>query len=189
MKYICLVYLVENDDERDDQEGSDACKEESLAYDDASGDQGISSRPTRFNLSRLRPPSGSGTASCPPPTARLPKRRNSSADFILIDARDLNEALPWPQRSDGPASAASRYGRSQGTQTLEDAMKFMFMIYHDERDLDALPAGEMKALVDSALALPPTRSIESGHRIVSNALQRARHRADDPRPRRQGDHH
>jgi hypothetical protein len=30
-------------------------------------------------------------------------------------------------------------------------MKFMFMIYHDEDELDALPEGEMQALVDSAL--------------------------------------
>ena len=52
-------------------------------------------------------------------------------------------------------------------------MKFMFMIYHDERDLDALSKGEMQTLVDAALDY--TDEIDkSGHRIVSNALQRAR---------------
>jgi hypothetical protein len=52
-------------------------------------------------------------------------------------------------------------------------MKFMFMIYHDEQTLDALPAGEMQSLVDAALDY--TEEIgRSGHYIVSNALQRAR---------------
>ena len=52
-------------------------------------------------------------------------------------------------------------------------MKFMFMIYHDERDLDALSKGEMQTLVDAALDYTDEID-ESGHRIVSNALQRAR---------------
>jgi hypothetical protein len=30
-------------------------------------------------------------------------------------------------------------------------MKFLFMIFHDEGVLDALPKGEMQTLVDSAL--------------------------------------
>ena len=30
-------------------------------------------------------------------------------------------------------------------------MKFLFTIYHDEKALEALPEGEMQALVDSAL--------------------------------------
>jgi hypothetical protein len=52
-------------------------------------------------------------------------------------------------------------------------MKFLFMIVHDERTLDALPKGEMQALVDAALDY--TDEIRrSGHYIVSNALQRAR---------------
>jgi hypothetical protein len=52
-------------------------------------------------------------------------------------------------------------------------MKFMFLIYHDEQTLDALPAGEMQTLVDSALDY--TEEIRrSGHYVVSNALQRAR---------------
>ncbi len=52
-------------------------------------------------------------------------------------------------------------------------MKFMFMIYHDENDLDALPKAEMQALVDSALDYDDEIR-GSGHYIVSNALQRAR---------------
>jgi hypothetical protein len=50
-------------------------------------------------------------------------------------------------------------------------MKFMFMIYHDEPTLDALPEGEMQALVDAALEYDDEIR-RSGHYIVSNALQR-----------------
>jgi hypothetical protein len=52
-------------------------------------------------------------------------------------------------------------------------MKFMFMIYHDEDELDALPAGEMQTLVDSALDYDEEIR-RSGHYIVSDALQPAR---------------
>ena len=52
-------------------------------------------------------------------------------------------------------------------------MKFMFMIHHDETVLDALPEGEMQALVDSALDYSEELR-QSGHYIASNALQRAR---------------
>ena len=52
-------------------------------------------------------------------------------------------------------------------------MKFMFVIYHDEKTLDALPEGEMRTLVDSALDYDEEIR-QSGHYIVSNALQRAR---------------
>jgi len=52
-------------------------------------------------------------------------------------------------------------------------MKFMFMIYHDEKVLDALPEGEMQTLVDGALDYMEDLR-RSGHFIVSNALQRAR---------------
>jgi hypothetical protein len=52
-------------------------------------------------------------------------------------------------------------------------MKFMFMIHHDENVLDALPKGEMQALIDSALEY--TDEIrQSGHHIVSNALESSR---------------
>ena len=52
-------------------------------------------------------------------------------------------------------------------------MKFMFMIFHDEQTLDALPPGEMQSLVDGALDYMDDLR-QSGHFIVSNALQRAR---------------
>ena len=52
-------------------------------------------------------------------------------------------------------------------------MKFMFTIYHDENELEALPEREMQALVDAALDYMEEIR-RSGHFIVSNALQRAR---------------
>ena len=52
-------------------------------------------------------------------------------------------------------------------------MKFMFMIYHDENVLDALPKGEMQALIDSALDYDEEIR-RSGHYIVSDALQHTR---------------
>jgi hypothetical protein len=51
--------------------------------------------------------------------------------------------------------------------------KFVFLIYHDENTLEALPPGEMQALVDAALDYDDEIR-ESGHHIVSNALQPAR---------------
>ena len=52
-------------------------------------------------------------------------------------------------------------------------MKFMFTIFHDEQTLDALPPGEMQSLVDGALDYMEDLR-QSGHFIVSNALQRGR---------------
>jgi hypothetical protein len=52
-------------------------------------------------------------------------------------------------------------------------MKFMFLIYHEEKTLDTLPDGEMQSLVDSALGYTEELR-QSGHFIVSNALQRGR---------------
>jgi len=51
-------------------------------------------------------------------------------------------------------------------------MKFMFTIYHDESELDAMPEKEMQALVDSAIEYAEELR-RSGHYIVSDALQRA----------------
>jgi hypothetical protein len=53
----------------------------------------------------------------------------------------------------------------------ENAMKFMFTIYHDENVLDAMPEKEMQALVDSAIEYAEDLR-RSGHYIMSNALQR-----------------
>ena len=52
-------------------------------------------------------------------------------------------------------------------------MKFLFMIYHDEGVLDALPEKEMQALVDGALDYSEELR-RSGHYIASDALQRGR---------------
>ncbi len=52
-------------------------------------------------------------------------------------------------------------------------MKFLFMIFHDERMLDALPEGEMQTLVDAALEYSEEIR-RSGHFIASNALERSR---------------
>ena len=52
-------------------------------------------------------------------------------------------------------------------------MKFMFMIYHEEKTLDTLPEGEMQHLVDGALDYTEELR-QSGHFIVSNARQRGR---------------
>jgi len=52
-------------------------------------------------------------------------------------------------------------------------MKFLFMIYHDENQLEAMPEGEKQTLIDSA----PDYDDEirrSGHYIVSDALQHSR---------------
>ena len=43
-------------------------------------------------------------------------------------------------------------------------MKFLFLIYHDETVLDALPKGEMQALIDSALEYDEEIR-QSGHTI------------------------
>jgi hypothetical protein len=52
-------------------------------------------------------------------------------------------------------------------------MKFMFMIYHDENVLDAMPEKEMQALVDSAIEYADEIR-RSGHYVASDALQRTR---------------
>ena len=50
-------------------------------------------------------------------------------------------------------------------------MKFMFTIHHDPGVMDAMPEKEMQALVDSAIEYAEEIR-QSGHYIVSNALQR-----------------
>jgi hypothetical protein len=49
-------------------------------------------------------------------------------------------------------------------------MRFMFMIHHDEDELRALPADEMRELVDGALEYTDELR-RTGHYIVSDALQ------------------
>ena len=52
-------------------------------------------------------------------------------------------------------------------------MKFLFLIYHDESVLDTMPEKDMQALVDAAIDYSEEIR-QSGHYIVSDALQRAR---------------
>jgi hypothetical protein len=52
-------------------------------------------------------------------------------------------------------------------------MRFMFMIYHDEKELEALPEAERQGLVDGALEYMEELR-QSGHYIVADALQRSR---------------
>jgi hypothetical protein len=52
-------------------------------------------------------------------------------------------------------------------------MRFMFMIYHDEKELEALPEGERQRLVDGSLEYDDELR-QSGHYIVSDALQPSR---------------
>jgi hypothetical protein len=50
-------------------------------------------------------------------------------------------------------------------------MKFMFMIYHNQNVLDAMPEQELQALVDSAIEYAEELE-RRGHYIASDALQR-----------------
>src|SRR3989442_3195428 len=52
-------------------------------------------------------------------------------------------------------------------------MKFMFMIYHDETVLHAMPETEMQPLVDPAIEYAEEIR-RSGHYVASDALQRVR---------------
>ncbi|HZF33680.1 MAG TPA: YciI family protein [Candidatus Angelobacter sp.] len=49
-------------------------------------------------------------------------------------------------------------------------MKYLCLVYYDERKLDALPKSEFDALVREAFAYNDVLR-ESGHYVVSNALQ------------------
>jgi hypothetical protein len=92
MKYICLVYLVENDMNAMSKE-ADACVEESLAYDDALRKAG------HFVVAHALQPVETAT------TIRVRNGKLSTTDgpfaetkeqlggFLLIEARDLNEAI------------------------------------------------------------------------------------------------
>ena len=93
MKYICLVYLVEKDMSAMSKKEADACIEESLAYDDDLRKTG------HFLVAHALQPVEAAT------TIRVRSGKLSTTDgpfaetkeqlggFILIDARDLNEAI------------------------------------------------------------------------------------------------
>jgi hypothetical protein len=52
-------------------------------------------------------------------------------------------------------------------------MRFMFMIYHDEKEVEALPDAEMQGFVDGSLEYDDELR-QRGHYIVSDALQPSR---------------
>jgi hypothetical protein len=93
MKYICLVYLVEREMIAMSKGEADACTEESLAYDDALRKAG------HFVMAHALQPVEAAT------TVRVRNGKVSTTDgpfaetkeqlggFILIEARDLNEAI------------------------------------------------------------------------------------------------
>ena len=93
MKYICLVYLVEKDMSAMTKKEADACTEESLAYDDGLRKSG------HFVAAHALQPVEAAT------TIRVRSGKLSTTDgpfaetkeqlggFILIEARDLNEAM------------------------------------------------------------------------------------------------
>jgi hypothetical protein len=93
MKYVCLVYLVEQDMNALSKREADACTEESLAYD-----EGLRRSGHLLAAHALQPVE---TAT----TIRVRNGKLSTTDgpfaetkeqlggFILIEARDLNDAI------------------------------------------------------------------------------------------------
>jgi len=93
MKYVCLVYLVERDMSAMTRKEADACVEESLAYDDDLRKAG------HFLVAHALQPVEAAT------TIRVRSGKLFTTDgpfaetkeqlggFILIEARDLNEAI------------------------------------------------------------------------------------------------
>jgi hypothetical protein len=65
-------------------------------------------------------------------------------------------------------------GRPSGVQTLsrhqEDAMKYLCMIYFDEKAIEGLSSSEQQALRDEAFAYDEELR-QAGHLIVAQALQ------------------
>jgi hypothetical protein len=93
MRYICLVYLVEKEMDAMTKKEADACTEESLAYDEVLRKAG------HLIVAHALQPVDAAT------TIRVRSGKLSTTDgpfaetkeqlggFMLIEARDLNEAL------------------------------------------------------------------------------------------------
>jgi hypothetical protein len=98
MKYVCLVYLVEKEMEAMSESEAYACTDESLAYDDALRRTG------QLIMAHALAPVEMAT------TVRVRKGKLSATDgpfaetteqlggFLLIEARDLNEAIQAASR-------------------------------------------------------------------------------------------
>ena len=112
MKYLCLIY--------DEEKKLAACRRPKPTPSWAN----ISPLPTasrraattwgvkRSSRWRPPPPSAYGTARCPRPTARSPRRRSSSAGIYMIEARDLNDAIQVAAKIPSARLGSSRCGRS-----------------------------------------------------------------------------
>jgi hypothetical protein len=93
MKYICLVYLVEKDMSAMTKMEADGCTEESLAYDDTLRRAGHlivahALQPVE-TATTIRVRSGKLSATDGP----FAETKEQLGGFILIEARDLNEAI------------------------------------------------------------------------------------------------
>jgi hypothetical protein len=93
MKYICLVYLVEKDMNSMTKKEVDACIDESLAYDDTLRRAGHllvahALQPVEA-ATTIRVRNGKLSATDGP----FAETKEQLGGFILIEARDLNEAI------------------------------------------------------------------------------------------------
>jgi hypothetical protein len=93
MKYVCLVYLVEKDMNAMTERESDACVDESLAYDDALRKTGHliaahALQPVEA-ATTIRVRNGKVSATDGP----FAETKEQLGGFMLIEARDLNEAM------------------------------------------------------------------------------------------------
>src|SRR5262245_31398886 len=93
MKYICLVYVVEKDTNAMTKKEMDACIAESLAYDDSLRRAGHlvvahALQPVEA-ATTIRVRNGKLSATDGP----FAETKEQLGGFILIEARDLNEAI------------------------------------------------------------------------------------------------
>lgn len=98
MKYVCLVYLVEKDMNAMTRNEADACTEESLAYDEALRRGGHlmvahALQPVE-TATTIRVRNGKVSATDGP----FAETKEQLGGFLLIDARDLNEAIQLAAR-------------------------------------------------------------------------------------------
>ena len=93
MRYVCLVYLVERDMNALTGSESDACAAESLAYDDALRKSGHLMAAQALQpvetATTIRVRNGKVSATDGP----FAETKEQLGGFILIDARDLNDAI------------------------------------------------------------------------------------------------
>jgi hypothetical protein len=98
MRYLCLVYLVENEMATMSESESDACTDESLAYDEAlrrSGQLILAHALERVETATtVRVRQGKLFTTDGP----FAETKEQLGGFILIEARDLNDAIQAASR-------------------------------------------------------------------------------------------